>query len=111
MIDNIGRARELLRIIKLDFDMISDKKRDKYVLEALTLNTEAYLCQKNNKYGEALSLLEQVEELQKFHEAGSIEIARTKLNKCIVVCHLDRYLHGHVDRKNPWIYVEKPWFS
>jgi len=87
--------------------MISSKNRDKYMLQALTLNTEAYLCQNNHHYGRALKLIEEAEELQKLNEVGWVELARTKFNKCVVLCHLDRYLHGHVGRKNLWINAEK----
>jgi hypothetical protein len=48
--DNYERAAEFLRQIKTDGDMISASNRERSIIKSLSLNTEAYLYQKQKRF-------------------------------------------------------------
>lgn len=99
MIGNFEKVGELLRQIKTDCEMISNYNREKYVVRALSLNTEAYFHQKQNHHPEALKCLDLAESIEREQDLGPIDIVRTKLNKSVILSHLGRYMDDYVGMK------------
>ena len=71
--------------------MISSYNREKYVLKSLSLNTEAFFYQKQKKFEEALKCLEEAESIELEQKASPIDLARTKLNKSVILSHIGKY--------------------
>lgn len=77
--------------------MISSYNREKYVLKSLSLNTEAYFYQKQNKFEDALKCLDQAESIELEQKASPIDLARTKLNKSVILSHVGKYIIIYLD--------------
>jgi tetratricopeptide (TPR) repeat protein len=91
--DQLDKAQEVLKQIKIDGDMVSLYHKERNSLKSLSLNTEAYCLQRQKKYVEALKCLEEAENYE--NDSDIIESARTKLSKSVVMSHLGKYIRSH----------------